>query len=173
MVTRLSPIYIIRQHPELLGLSYTFWPEVLPDFLAGIRLFLMSKLPEKIQSATRELRQLQQEIQSPLPAAGPRLAELDTTALKEFKAVIDYVRQLLWTYIQADNAKGGRSVDEEVLSLRLQRVTEMLHTIQEEVNDRQLAPNEETVSFLNAVQEIADAAFQRYKTSEPDEERAS
>lgn len=133
----------------------------------------MSKLPDKIQSATRELRQLQEEIQTPLSAAGPRLAELDTAALKEFKAVIDYVRQLLWTYIQADNLKRGRNVDEEVLSLRLQRVTEMLHTIQEEVKNRQLTPNPATVSFLNAVQEIADAAVQRHQISDQDEEKAS
>lgn len=133
----------------------------------------MSKLPEKIQSATRELRQLQQEIQSPSPAAGPRLAELDVAALKELKAVIDYVRQLLWTYIQADDLNGGRSVDEEVLSLRLQRVTEMLHTIQEEVNSRELSNNPATVSFLNAVQEIADAAFQRHQSPEQGEEKAS
>lgn len=99
----------------------------------------MSKLPEKIQSATRELRKLQEEIQSPLSAAGPCLAELDSAALREFKTVIDYIRQLLWTYIQAEDLKRGRNVDEEVLSLRLQRVTEMLHTIQEEVNNRQLA----------------------------------
>jgi len=130
----------------------------------------MTKLPEKIQSATRELRQLQEEIQSPSPAAGPRLAELDVAALKEFKAVVDYVRQLLWTYIQAHDLKRGRSVDEEVLSLRLQRVTEMLHTIQEEVKSRELSANPATVSFLNAVQEIADAAFQRHQSSEQDEE---
>ena len=133
----------------------------------------MSKLPDKIQSATRDLRQLQQEIQSPLPAAGPRLAELDTAALKEFKAVIDYVRQLLWTYIQAENRKHGKNVDEEVRSLRLQRVTEMLHTIQHEAKLREITPNSATVSFLNAVQEIADAAFQKHKTSEQDEEKAS
>jgi len=133
----------------------------------------MSTLPEKIQSATRDLRQLQQEIQSPLPSAGPRLAELDTAALIEFKAVIDYVRQLVWTYIQADSLKHGINVDEEVRSLRLQRVTEMLQTIQQEVKVRQLIPNSATVSFLNAVQEIADAAFQKHSTSGQDEEKAS
>lgn len=133
----------------------------------------MSKLPEKIQSATRDLRQLQQEIQSPLPAAGPRLAEIDNAALKEFKAVIDYVRQLLWTYIQADSLNHGNTLDEEVRSLRLQRVTEMLQTIQQEVKVRQLMPNSATASFLNAVQDIADAAFQRHKASEQDEEKAS
>jgi len=133
----------------------------------------MSTLPEKIQSATRDLRQLQQEIQSPLPAAGPRLAELETAALIEFKAVIDYVRQLLWTYIQADSLKHGINVDEEVRSLRLQRVTEMLQTIQQEVKVRQLVPNPATASFLNAVQEIADAAFQKHSTSGQDEEKAS
>jgi len=133
----------------------------------------MSTLPEKIQSATRDLRQLQQEIQSPLPAAGPRLAELETAALIEFKAVIDYVRQLLWTYIQADSLKHGINVDEEVRSLRLQRVTEMLQTIQQEVKVRQLVPNPATASFLNAVQDIADAAFQKHSTSGQDEEKAS
>ena len=133
----------------------------------------MSTLPEKIQSATRDLHQLQQEIQSPLPSAGPRLAELDTAALVEFKAVIDYVRQLVWTYIQADSLKHGINVDEEVRSLRLQRVTEMLQTIQQEVKVRQLIPNSATVSFLNAVQEIADAAFQKHSTSGQDEEKAS
>lgn len=135
--------------------------------------FLMSKLPEKIQSATRDLRKLQQEIQSPLPAAGPRLAEIDNDALKEFKAVIDYVRQLLWTYLQADSLKHGHNIDEEVRSLRLQRVTEMLQTIQQEVKVRHLVPNSATVSFLNAVQEIADAAFQRHKASKQDDEKAS
>ena len=133
----------------------------------------MSTLPEKIQRATRDLRRLQQEIQSPLPAAGPRLAELDTAALIEFKAVIDYVRQLVWTYIQADSLKHGINVDEEVRSLRLQRVTEMLQTIQQEVKVRQLVPNSATVSFLNAVQEIADAAFQKHSISGQDEEKAS
>jgi hypothetical protein len=133
----------------------------------------MTKLPEKIHTATLDLRQLQQEIQSPLPASGPRLAELDTAALKEFKAVVDYVRQLLWTYIQADNLKRGKDVDEEVRSLRLKRVTEMLHTIQQETKVRQLTPNSATVSFLNAVQELADAAFQKHRASEQDEEKAS
>lgn len=133
----------------------------------------MSKLPERIHSATRDLRQLQQEIQSPLPAAGPRLAEINNADLKEFKAVVDYVRQLLWTYIQADSLKHGQNVDEEVRSLRLQRVTEMLHAIQQEVKVRQLTPNSATVSFLNAVQEIADAAFQRHKASDHEEEKAS
>ena len=133
----------------------------------------MSDLPEKIQSATDDLRVLQQTIQSPLPAAGPRLEEIDSAALRELKAVIDYVRQLLWTYLQAESIKHGQNVDEEVRSLRLQRVTEMLHTIQQEAKIRQLTPNSATVSFLHAVQEIADAAFQKHSSSDSDVEKAS
>ena len=49
----------------------------------------------------------------------------------------------------------------------------MLHTIQHEAKLREITPNSATVSFLNAVQEIADAAFQKHKTSEQDEEKAS
>lgn len=132
----------------------------------------MSDLPKKIQTATQELRQLQRDIQSPLPAAGPRLAEIDSAALKEFKAVMDYVRQLIWTYLQADSREGGLNIDEQVRSLRLQHVTEMLHTIQQEVQGRKLESNPATMSFLNAVQEIADAAFQRH-SPESKIERAS
>jgi len=133
----------------------------------------MSDLPEKIQSATDDLRVLQETIQSPLPAAGPRLAEVDSAALRELKTVIDYVRQLLWTYLQAESIKHGQNVDEEVRSLRLQRVTEMLHTIQQEAKIRQLTPNSATVSFLHAVQEIADAAFQKHSSSDSEIDKAS
>lgn len=129
----------------------------------------MSNLPQKIQSVTQELRQVQQEMQ----AAAPKLAPVDAMALREFKAVIDYVRQLLWNYIQADTAQSGQSVEEEVRSLRLQHVTEMLHAIQQEVKARTLAPTPETVTFLNAVQEIADAAFERHSGSGAEVEKAS
>ena len=131
----------------------------------------MSNLPEKIQAATQELRQLQEEIQT--SPAEPKLAEINTEALREFKAVIDYVRQLLWNYVQADTAQSGHSVDEQVRSLRLQRVTEMLHAIQQEVKVRQLKPNPATVTFLNAVQEIADAAVERHSGSGTEVEKAS
>ena len=134
----------------------------------------MSDLPKKIQLATNDLRRLQQEIQTPLPAAGPRLGELDSAALKEFKAAVDYMRQLIWTYLEVESRKkDSRSLDEEVRSLRLQHVTEMLHTIQDEVKERQLEPNPATASFLQAVQEIADAAFQRYSPADSEKKRAS
>jgi septation ring formation regulator EzrA len=131
----------------------------------------MSNLPEKIHSATQELRRLQEDIQTSTPA--PSLAEVDSGAVREFKAAIDYVRQLLWNYIQADTAQGGQSVDEEVRSLRLQRVTEMLQAIQQEVKVRKLTPTPATVTFLNAVQEIADAAFDRHSGSGTEVEKAS
>jgi hypothetical protein len=135
----------------------------------------MSDLPQKIQATVHELRRLQQEIQSPLPASGARLAELDSDSLAEFKAAIDYMRQLIWTYLEAENRKKGHNIAEEVRSLRLRHVTEMLQTIQQEVKGRQLSSNPDTTSFLNAVQQIADAAFERHSGSdtEPDAKRAS
>jgi hypothetical protein len=132
----------------------------------------MSDLPKKIQAATQGLREIQRDIQAPLPAAGPRLAEIDSAALKEFKVVVDYIRQLIWTYLQADSRESGLNLDAQVRSLRLQHVTEMLHTIQQEVQGRKLESNPATMSFLNAVQEIADAAFQRH-SAESKIERAS
>lgn len=132
----------------------------------------MSNLPEKIQTATQHLRQLQRNIEGGA-AAAPRLAEIDMAAVKEFKAVIDYVRQLVWTYVQADSLNRGADPDDQILSLRLQRVTEMLQAIQQEAKTRQLTPSSATVSFLNAVQEIADAAFQKHLRNRADIEKAS
>lgn len=131
----------------------------------------MSNLPEKIQSATQELRRLQKDIQTSITA--PKLAEIDSDAVREFKAAIDYVRQLLWNQIQADTAQSGQSVDEEVRSLRLQRVTEMLQAIQQEVKVRKLTPTPATVTFLNAVHDIADAAFERHAGSGTEIDKAS
>jgi len=131
----------------------------------------MSNLPEKIQSATEELRQVQREMQA--SAAAPKAVQVDIAALREFKAVIDYVRQLLWNYIHADSAHSRQSVDEEVRSLRLQRLTEMLQAIQQEVKVRRLTPSPATVTFLNAVQEIADAVFERHSRSATEVEKAS
>lgn len=130
----------------------------------------MSDLSDRIHATVRDLRRLQQEIQSPLPASA-RLSELDSDALDEFKAAVDYMRQLIWTYLQAESYKKGKNIDEEVRSLRLQRVTEMLHDIQQESKVREFKPNPATASFLNAVQEIADAAFKRHSTSEQDSKK--
>ena len=131
----------------------------------------MSNLPEKIQSATQELRRLQEEIQTSTLA--PKLAEIGSDAVREFKEVIDYVRQFLWNYIQADTAQSGHSVDEELRSLRLQHVTEMLQAIQQEAKVRKLTPTPATVTFLNAVHEIADAAFERHAGSGTEIDKAS
>lgn len=133
----------------------------------------MSTLPKTIQSVTEELRHVQHEIQSSTPAAGTKLSEVDSAALKEFKATIDYVRQLIWTYLQADRRRQGEDFDEEILSLRMQRVTEMLQAIQQEAKTRQITTNSAAVSFLHAVQEIADAAFQRHSTPDSDIGKAS
>jgi hypothetical protein len=132
----------------------------------------MSNLPEKIQTATQELRYLQRNIEGGA-AAAPKLAEIDMAAVREFKAVLDYVRQLVWNYIEADTRSKGQDADDEIRSLRLQRVTEMLQAIQQEAKVRQLTPSSATVSFLNAVQEIADQAFRKHLTSESDIEKAS
>ncbi len=69
----------------------------------------MSNLPEKIQSAINELRQLQEEMKA---SAAAKVEPIDTAALREFKVVIDYVRQLVWNYIRADSAHSGLNVDE-------------------------------------------------------------
>ena len=120
----------------------------------------MSTLPKMIQVATRELREIQQQLQS-IPDKST-LSDLDSQALQDFKAAVDYMRQLLWTYIEAGSSSKSQNVDEALRRLRLQRVTEMLQTIQEDVKRRHLAHNPTTESFLHVVQEIADAAMEKH-----------
>jgi hypothetical protein len=120
----------------------------------------MSALPKMIQVATRELREIQQQLQATPDER--TLSSLDSQALSDFKAAVDYVRQLLWVYIEAGAAKKGQNVNDAMRRLRLQRVTEMLQTIQEDVKSRHLAHNPTTDSFLHVVQEIADAAMEKH-----------
>ena len=131
----------------------------------------MSNLPEKIHAVMQDLRTLQQEIQS-VGGKQPRLAEVDSATLKEFHKSVNDLRQLLWNYIQADNLNNGQNLDEEMRSLRLQHVTEMLQSIQRESKVRQFKPNPTTKSFLNAVHQIADAAFERHTSTDSDVEKA-
>ena len=131
----------------------------------------MSNLPEKIHAVMQDLRTIQQEIQS-VGGKGPRLAELDPATLTEFHKSVDHMRQLLWSYIQADRVSKGQNLDEEMRSLRLQHVTEMLQSIQREAKVRQFKPNPTTASFLNAVHQIADAAFERHTSLDSDVEIA-
>ena len=118
----------------------------------------MSHLPEKIQSVTQELGQVQQEMQ----AAAPKLAPVDSSAPVSSRQSSITCGSFFGTTLRLIPAHSGHSVKEEVRSLRLQRVTEMLHAIQQEVKARGVTPTPAPVTFLNAVQEIADAAFERH-----------
>lgn len=122
----------------------------------------MSTLPKMIQVATRELREIQQQLQCTPDKS--TLAYLDSQALHEFKAAVDFMRQLLWAYIEAGAGKKEQNLNDAVRRLRLERVTEMLQTIQEDVKRRQLAHNPTTELFLHAVHEIADAAMEKHVT---------
>ena len=126
----------------------------------------MSDLSGKIHSVTTDLRDLQQELQSPDSQA--ELVEMNSAALKQLKDAVDYLRQLLWTYIQRNSRKQGTDVEEQVRSLRLEHVTEMLQDIQQEIKNRQLSPSPAASSFMNVVQEIADAAYERHSRTGSD-----
>lgn len=129
----------------------------------------MSHLPEKIQSVTQELGQVQQEMQ----AAAPKLAPVDSSAPVSSRQSSITCGSFSGTTFRLIPAQSGHRVEEEVSSLRLERVTEMLDTIQQEVKARRLTPTPARVTFLNAVQEIADAAFERHSGAATDIEKAS
>jgi hypothetical protein len=124
----------------------------------------MTELAKKIHKATQDLKRLEQDLRPRFSEVEDfPLSELDAASLNELKMTVDYVRQLLWNYVEADaHKRGGDS--EALRSIRLQRVTEMLHSIQEDVSRRDVPQSPAAVSFLNVVQEIADAAFEKHTT---------
>jgi hypothetical protein len=131
----------------------------------------MTDLVRKIHKATQDLKRLEQDLWPRFSEVEDcPLSELDAASLRELKMTVDYVRQLLWNYVEADaHKRGGNS--ETLRSIRLERVTEMLRSIQDDVKRRDVAESPAAVTFLHAVQEIADAAFERHTARE--EEKAS
>ena len=132
----------------------------------------MTELAKKIHQATQDLKRLEQELRPHMLSRveDSSVAEPESASIRELKMTVDYVRQLLWNYVETDPDKRGAHA-EELRSIRLQRVTEMLHSIQEDVKRRNMAASPAEASFLHAVQEIADAAFEKHTAS--DEEKAS
>ena len=122
---------------------------------------MMKNLPGKIHRATRTLEDIKRQLHAGATKADAAV-ELDLATLRDLKKAVDGLRRALWVQIEAEHRKSGKKLKEEVRSLRLQNLTEMLQSVQEDLKVRQLRPTSETASFLNAVHKIADAALERH-----------
>ena len=135
----------------------------------------MSELSTRIQRVTEDLRAIQAELDA---AAQPSATSTDRERIMdellqlnlmgEFKAAVDHMRLLLWSYIEASSAHNPNSVERTLQSVRLQRVTEMLKILQPGMQEASMATAPEAQSFFDVIHKIAHSTMDRHDKTEGD-----
>lgn len=101
----------------------------------------MDDVNRRIELVTEELRKLEQELMWTAvdDADSEKLRLLDgansTRLVTEFKIAVDGMRRFLWAYIEAADRYRGAGMNYALQTARLQRATEMLHSLHEELPD--------------------------------------
>lgn len=106
---------------------------------------------------TDELRKLEQELMwnDADDPDSEMLRLLDgassTRLVTEFKIAVDGMRRFLWAYIEAADRYRGAGMNYALQTARLQRATEMLHSLHQELSD---ADREHARQLLEQVAEL-------------------
>jgi hypothetical protein len=124
----------------------------------------MSDLTSRIQRVTDDLHAVQDVLNAaarPDAPAAQRDAVMEELinlrVLDTFKAAVDNMRHLLWSYIEASNAKNAHGVSQTLQKVRMQRVTEMLRILQPNMEESKIAASPESKSFFDVIQKIASS----------------
>ena len=118
-------------------------------------------VPDRIKRITEDLRVIERELRhATFTNATPeqmRMVDelLGASLLADFKTAVDHMRQYLWAYIEAA-AANGRDLTTAIQGLRLQRVTEMLRVLREDMDDPSIAAVPGSRSFFEEINAIAD-----------------
>ena len=132
----------------------------------------MSDLTRRIRRVTDDLHAVQDVLNAAARPDAP-VSERDAVMeelinmhiLDEFKASVDNMRHLLWSYIEASNAKNVHGVSHTLQQVRMQRVTEMLRILQPNVEESKMAASPESKSFFEVIQKIANSAVDRHSAA--------
>ena len=133
----------------------------------------MSELTSRIRRVTDDLHAVQEVLNSaarPNAPAAERDAVMEELIsmriLDEFKAAVDNMRHLLWSYIEASNAKNAHGVSATLQHVRMQRVTEMLRILQPNMEESKIAASPESKSFFEVIHKIAITADRQQRDAE-------
>jgi hypothetical protein len=133
----------------------------------------MPEFTERVHRVTAELQQLLAELDR--AAQGTASAEyrerihrelLTPGVINDFKSAVDDMRLMLWTYMSSRTNGPDMSllsVEARLQSVRMQRVTEMLKTLQPSVTSETTAALPEASGFFSMIQDIANTAVDRHK----------
>ena len=125
----------------------------------------MSELTSRIHRVIEDLHAVQGIMnaaarpEAPAPERDAVMEELiNMRVLDEFKAAVDNMRHLLWSYIEASNTKSAHGVSQTLQHVRMQRVTEMLRILQPNVEESKISASPASKSFFEVIQKIANSA---------------
>ncbi len=133
----------------------------------------MSKLAQSIHRAIDDLKVIKAELEAAAdpkaPAQEKNRVIQDTQAmpmLRDLKTLVDHMRHLLWAYMEANASSGHASahdVQAKLQSVRMQRVTEMLKTLQPDVAAESTAALPEAATFFELIHDIAHTTVDRHQ----------
>jgi len=125
----------------------------------------VSDILERIQRVVADLRAVEVELSALSKAdlsAEDRIQELDFllrhNVTQQLKSAVDSMRELLWNYFEQLSKSKGVPAEEALNSIRLRRITEMLHTLRQSSDAVRAATSPgtpETTSFLSEIQHFA------------------
>jgi hypothetical protein len=125
----------------------------------------VSDILERIQRVAADLRAVEKELsalsKSDLSLEERLQEELDFLlrhdVTQQLKFAVDSMRELLWTYFEQLSKNRGIAAEDALNSVRLRRITDMLHTLRQSSEAVRAAssPTPETTSFLSEIQHFA------------------
>jgi hypothetical protein len=122
----------------------------------------MLDLSTRIRRVTEDLQAIQEELSraaDPNADPGERNAVmeemLNAEMIDRFKASVDQMRVLLFSYIEAAASRGHQTVYDTLQAIRMRRVTEMLKILQPAVENRRNTSSLDVKSLMEIVNQIA------------------
>ncbi|HXE91805.1 MAG TPA: hypothetical protein VNK82_12685 [Terriglobales bacterium] len=119
---------------------------------------MSQELTDHIRRLTADLKKVQDEINRAAigdPAEAVRTQTLDQmldrTLIAAFKSAVDHTRLVLWAHLEAAGKHTGVDAQDLLLKARMERVTEMLRLLREELRTPPVAATSEARALLNEI----------------------
>ena len=135
-------------------------------------------ISQRIRRVTEDLRAIQEELNRAAsldperPERSRLLNELVTLELlADFRSAIDHLRTFLWAYVEAATRKSGGSVDSALLAVRIQRATELLRMLRQQLTAQDSSPVPEARTLFEEISAIAHTAYDRHLEGAPPAEK--
>jgi len=131
---------------------------------------------ERIRRVTEDLRVVQEELNRAAaldPQHPERFRMLDELVtldlLADFRSAIDHMRMFLWAYVEAATKRSGGGMDATLQTARVQRATEMLRMLRQQLAAPDSVPVPEARSLFAEISALAHTAYDRHLTGPPPE----